>query len=396
MPRLKPVVPLLAALACACAPALARAATVAIAPSGGGPAKTLELGALTSSFDVHGATYTLRAADGTTSSVTVADGISLRALLSAAGLDADPFAYVEVPHPDGASDSYVLADRLGDAGSGVPVVWSDAQGVHFLRPSAGAGDPNLDDDLAFPDGALALNLHTGEPLVPRVSVSTLRPRPHEAVRFSASLAAGTLDAGMRFSWYFDGGAYVYGASVTHRFASPGPYKVQLNVVRGAANVTILPTIVHVRVVAAQRKRSGGAHGSAAAGGDGGATGGVVTGSGSGGTDAGVASAAPTGGSAAHAAPGTSAPAPARPVVRPRSAPPGELVSGTLLDAASAAAVSDPAHPGAQAAGAALARRVAADRPLRVPVGAWVALGLLALLGLGWALESRHTLPFWQP
>ena len=390
MPRVPPAV-LALVLALACAPA-AGAATVTIAPSGGGPARALDLGTLAARFDVHDAAYTVRAADGSTSRVTVADGISLGALLAVAGLDGDPFTYVEIPRPDGSTSSYVLADHVGDTGAGPPVVWADGQAVHFLRPSGGADDPNADDELAFAGGTLALELHTGELLVPRIRVSTTVPRPHQAVRFSASLAAGALAPGMAFQWYFDGGAYVVGASVTHRFASPGPYKVQLNVVRGTTNVTHLPTIVHIRVVAelrrhqASRRRAGGGAGA------GGGSGSGASGHGGGTAVGGVVT---TGAQQPPAARGLArrpAPAARRPP-SPARRPQGTLVSGTLLAAASAAAAPAPGAPGAPAAPTAGA---AAHGPLHVPVGAWVAIGLAALLALGWALESRHTLPFWQP
>ncbi|HEX4805670.1 MAG TPA: PKD domain-containing protein, partial [Conexibacter sp.] len=328
MLRVPLLVAALVAVSAAGAP-LARAASVTITPAGGGAPKTLDLDALKGSFDVHEATYALRAADGSTSSVTVADGISLGALLRAAGLDGDPFTYVEIPRPDGSSSTYVLADHVGDAGHGVPVVWPDAQGVHFLRPSDGPGDANADDNLTFPNGTLALDLHTGELLEPRVEVSTLIPRPHETVRFSASLAAGTLAPGMRFQWYFDGGPYVYGVTVSHRFATSGPYKIQLNVVRGSESVTNLPTIVHVRVVASQpRRRAAAAQGAVtgassangATGGGTGAGGGAAPGSAPGKTTVAMSRPLPSAGAPVRAAP-------------PLDAPQGRLVSGTLIAAA---------------------------------------------------------------
>ncbi|MBS1868774.1 MAG: hypothetical protein JSS99_03840, partial [Actinobacteria bacterium] len=103
-------------------------------------------------------------------------------------------------------------------------------------------------------------------------------------------------------------------------------------------------------------------------------------------DAGAAAAQPS----ARSATPVRAP---RPAPTPARAPRGALVSGTLL--ASARPVAAPAA-GAQAARAAVVRGAASDGPLHLPVGAWVAIGLLALLALGWALESRHTTPFWQP
>ncbi len=380
MLRVPLVVLALAVLAAAAAPlARAEGGSVTIAPPGGGAPRTLSLASLP--FDVHDVSYTLRRADGTTSRVKVADGISLGALLQAAGLDGDPYAYVEIPRPDGSGSAYVLRDNLAGGGDGPPVVWSDAQGVHLLRPSDGRGDANAEDDLTFADGTLPLELHGGKLLVPQVSVTPPQGRPHETLVFSASLGDGVaLPAGMRFQWYFDGGTYVQGALVRHRFSAAGTYKVQLNVVRGDVNQTSYPTLVFVRIASAAPKPAAG--------------GGVAQGTVIAGGGTGSAGGAGTGGTAApvRPTPPTAATAPRRPALSAPRPPRGQLVSGTLIASASAA----PPLAGGAAPTGARASTATADRPLHVPIGAWVAIGLVALLGLGWALESRHTLPFWQP
>ena len=409
---------LAAVLAVCCAP-LARAdgtapagAGVTIAPSDGGAARPLALADLADRFDVHGGIYTLRAADGATSSVTVPDGISLTALLAAAGLDADPYTYVEIPRPDGTS-TLLLADDLGGTDEGPPVVWADDAGVHFLRPSEGEQDVNGGDLLTLPGGALALQLRTGEPLKPRIAASALRARPGQRIDFGASLATGTLGPGMDYQWYFDGSGTVLGANASHRFPRPGTYLVLLNVVRGGGEAIGLPDTVHVRIVRPRRdapddaRRSGeaqGGDGVGAGGGPGGSGDGV--GSGAGG-DAPADGAAPSTGAAPSfepAPPSSPAPVPSA-VVPPSPAgrsprpsrdtparPRGDLVSGTLLASASAAVAPASGGPVARTA----IHGAAADGPLDIPVGAWVAFGLALLLAVGWALESRHTLPFWQP
>lgn len=376
----------------------ASAATVTIAPSSGGADRTLTLADLAGSYDVHGASYTVRAADGTTTTQTVADGISLNALLAAAGIARDAFGYLTVSGT-GFASALVIADDLGGTDQGPPVVWSDDQGLHFLRPLRNAHDVNAGDLVTAPSGELTLQLATGDPVKPQASVSTLHARVGEAVDFSASLAVGALRDGWGYAWYFgDGSGLIPGASVTHRFRKAGTYPVQVNVV-DASGQTIGPAgVVPLRVVALRQRPSHAAHradegrgGGSAPGGDGGGGNGAAqTGAGAGASDAPVA-------------PRTSAPAspvvPQRtPVPRrpPHRTPPGELVSGTLLASASAAAAPVPAVASGRAAASAAARGAAADGPLHVPVGVWVAIGLVVLLALGWALESRHTLPFWQP
>ena len=376
-------------------------AAVTIAPSDGGAARTVGLADLADRFDVHDATYTLREADGTTTTLTVADGISLTALLAVAGLDADAFTYVEVPGADG-SGAILLRDDLGGTDEGPPVVWADEQGVHFLRPSRGDGDVNDGDLVTLPDGPIAISLRTGDPLVPRISVSTLRARPRERIGFGATLAVGRLAPGMDFEWYFDGTGTASGANVSHRFPSPGSYLVLLYVVRGSGETVSSTETVRVRVVRShERRSSGGAHGSGerqdAGSGDGG-TGGDGSSGGSGGGGLGTSGSdapAPAYVPPPAASPALSlppAPAPARGQAPARRRPRGDLVSGTLIASASAAAT--PAG-GTQVARAAV-HGAASDGPLHLPIGVWVGAGLALLLALGWVLESRHTLPFWQP
>jgi hypothetical protein len=368
--------------------------SVTIAPSGGGEPTTLSLADLAAQQDVHGATYTVRAADGGTSTVTVAAGVSLEALLRAAGLDGDVFTYVSIPRPDG-SGVVVLRDELGGTDEGPPVVWADEQGVRFLRPSDGDGDANAGDLVTAADGALALDLRRGEPLVPRIAVSTLRGRPRQPIEFSASLASGTLPAGMDYQWYFDGNGTVMGANVTHRFPRASTYLVLLNVVRGNGEAVGLPARVRVRIVRpANARRTDGARRSDESHDGAQGTGGSGTGvSGTGGTGGDE----PGGGAPSRSAPATP-PARAVPRAAPRSSPArpegprGELVTGTLLVAAAA----PPPTTGEADRQSASARDDGGGDPLDVPVGVWVATGLVALLALGWTSESRHTLPFWQP
>src|SRR6185369_12934640 len=106
-------VALLALALISLAAAGASAASVTIAPPGGGTERTLSLADLAGSFDVHGATYTVRAADGSTSTVAVADGISLNALLKAAGIARDAFGFVTVPGTDGAGALLIADDLIG-------------------------------------------------------------------------------------------------------------------------------------------------------------------------------------------------------------------------------------------------------------------------------------------
>lgn len=381
--------------------------SVTIAPSDGGAVQTLALADLAPQHDVLGASYTLRTADGGTSDVPVASGISLAALLRAAGLEQDPFSYASIARPDGTG-VVVMQDDLGGTDEGPPVVWTDEQGVRFLRPSEGERDANAADLVTLDGGAtLAVALRRGDPFVLQIQASTLRARPRERVEFSASLAGGkTLGPGMSFQWYFDGTGRVVGANVTHRFRHAGTYTVLLNVVRGTGESIGDAARVRVRVVRprAERERDGAERAGESDGGagDGGSGGGSGGGGGAGGGGAGDGSGTTAGAGGIDPAPqptrapASRSPAPTRAraerTPKPSAEPRGELVTGTLLAAV------DVAPPPAEEASRLSASAADGDGgdPLDIPVGVWVATGLAVLLALGWTLESRHTLPFWQP
>ena len=189
----------------------------------------------------------------------------------------------------------------------------------------------------------------------------------------------------------------------HRFAHPGRYLVEVNLTQDGRSLET-HDVQPIRVTAApahHHAATGGGSGGAGSGGagDGGAGGG--TGSAGGGTGGGGASA---GTGAASGEAGGAAPPPRTPARRPRARrhaprqqipraprpPQGTLVSGTLLASASATPLPAGATERAGQGG------TPSDGPLRIPAIAWVAAGLVAILALGWALEARHTPPFWQP
>jgi PKD domain len=381
--------------------------SVQIVPAGGGAPRDVSLADPALAPDVHDARYAVRAADGTTRTVTVASGVSLEALLSVEGVDPASFTYVDVPRADGTSVLVVHDEVFGPGVDGPPVIWADGGGVHFLRPSTGAQDVNADDLVTLPaGGAISLELRTGTPLGVRIVALRVRARVHQPIRFTAELLGGASAAGIGFSWYFGDGGRPRGAQVTHRFARPGTYLVQVNVVQGGRQLDTYD-LQDVRIAAApaQRKATAKQPGSGGAR-TGGGTGGA--GSGTGGGAGGTGAAANGGGAGAPAEPTTVTPANPTPAARPRAhprtaaphfrpppAPQGTLVSGTLLASASAAPLAA-GGAGRHAAPAQDGGGGSPDGPLHIPAAAWVAVGLLAAVALGWALDARHTAPFWQP
>jgi hypothetical protein len=370
---------LLALLLAALAPAAAQGASVTIVEPDG-KEHPLDLAALAP--DVRDATYELRAPDGGTSPVAVPAGFSVRALLRAADVELDSFEYLEVPF--GEEGALVLRDQAV-VREMPPVVWEDADGLHFLAPTTGDEDVNIDDFVTAADGALRVQLQLGTPIDVRIDASARRVRRGGRIAFAAVIELGNRP-GLRFEWYFDEGANEYGATRSHRFQRSGRHLVLVNILLGEEFVTTATVKVYVDPPRRARRRERRAQDDSPAertGGTGGAGTGSGTGSGSGTTRS-------AGGTATPAA--TPTPPPLRRARarrhRPREAPGRTLVSGTLLASADAAPLA-----GLPRSSTAAARR---DEPPQVPTGAWVALGVVLLLALGWGIEARNTLPFWRP
>ncbi len=408
---------LAAALGIACvAPASARAADappaaqLTVTPADGGPAgQPLALTGLAGREDVHDAHYVVRSADGGTGEVVVPAGFSLELLLREVGVDLDGFTYLEVPRVDGTSVLVLREQVVGDGDEELPpVVWVDEQGVHFVRPLDGEDDVNADDVVAPADGTIAVQLKTGQPFAVRIDASARRVRARQPIRFNVVLVAGERTPDMSFQWYFaDGSGSADGERVTHRFAHPGTYLVQVNVVKSGRTLDAHDIqVVRVRVAVRHDVHGGGAGGGGSGEdgtGDGAGSDGSGDGDGTGGSGTGAASGGNgTGGSGAGSGTttgGGSSPShrshPPRetkpPATSTFSAPRGELVSGTLLASADAVPL-----PTGASGPSGRTRGATEDQPLRIPVGVWIGFGLAVLLALGWTLESRHIPPFWQP
>lgn len=302
--------------------------------------------------------------DGSTPSVTVPSAWSIGALLDEAHV-----------HP-GAS-WYAIAGTailLGSANNTVtPFVYEDGDGLHLVNPRGAVAT----DLVTAADGSLAVEVQRG-PLL-RIDVPSLRVRVGETVRFRPLMAVGDASK-LTFSWFFeDGGTLIRRTTVRHRFPRQGHYTVTLDTA-GDGPAAGAQATVYVSVAAQPRPRH--------------------VGTGRAGTGTAVTRGSGGGGGRAVAR----RPVPRRAGSQPRVArtPPvqttiptsrRDLVSGTLISSADSTPL-----PAATGAAGARARDggTAPDAPLHLPVDVWVAAGLAALLGLGWALESRRAPPFWQP
>lgn len=347
--------------------------------SPGGQGRTLALAAMAGGEDVEARPYILRSGAGeSTQTVT---GFSLAALLEAAGADPYGFSYLEVQRPAGGS---VLLGRKAalDPGAfpdGPPVVYATEGGTAFLRPSAGGSDANASDSFEAPQG-VTLVLRKGSPLQVRARASTRRTRPGETVSFAAIVARAGSGESLSYSWYFDDGHSAKGPTARHAFARKGSYDVVLGVTsegEEAGTSAVVTIQVGAPLVGPDRKGGGGSRAADAP--DHGAATGASTGAG-GGSDTTPASPQP-GAAPAKATPPT--PDRAKHRNEQPTVPPGELVSGELLNAET-----DSAPPPQRQAAARRGQLESDGGSDGLPTAAWGALATLGLLGLGALGEAR--------
>ncbi len=206
-------------------------AAVTVTPAKGS-AVSLDLAQMPVAPDVVDASYTLRSGD---SSRTVkVTGYSLTAVFEAADVDPILVGYVEVPRPAGGS---VLLSRRqaftpGAFPEGSPVLYSDSEGTHFLRPSGSDSDPNEADLVTVGVGAeLPLFARSGTLLQVAVKASTRKTKTGKPVAFAASLERAGAGEDVAYSWTFGDGTSIrnVGPTISHTFKSRGTYDVLVGV-----------------------------------------------------------------------------------------------------------------------------------------------------------------------
>jgi plastocyanin len=361
----------------------------------GGEQQTVSLDAVPQALRVSDRPYTLRGGPQGDTTVTVS-GVTLDRLLDHAGIDSFDFESVEI----GAGDRAVVLDRdqLTDVDAfpeGRPIFWSDEQGTHFLRPSAGADDPNADDLLTAADGALRVTLRKSGELSVRATASRTQVRKGQAVTFTATVSGPGAEVAP-VSWSFDDGRRGSGRQVTHRFTRPGTYEVAVSAGASADDVGV-DDLLTIRVGKARSggpNRMGGGTNTAADAPDSGAATGA---SGAGGPPAALPSptpdAPPEPAPTPTPAPPQQPPAPVEPttpelkdVADPPATTAIEQVEGVLLADASP----EPTTAKAEALKAARTGTLKPpdDAASSIPPVVWGLLVALSLLGLGVWRERR--------
>lgn len=353
-------------------------------------------------------------------STKVVDGITLRALLEKFVVGTTAYTAVETTSEDGSQMKILATQILQDVGSQV-LLYVDEQGVlHLLRPRTDEDGRPIEVATAV-NGALNLSLVAGASL----DASPRRARVNQLVTFTVTPPPGLDPAAIEYEWNFNNDELPVRnrrTTMSKSFKRSGDYNPIVTLYIGGIAHDDLPPSVEVNIVEAPpirdrsaqepgRRRGDGRGGRSrgggeGTGGDGSGSGGATTGGGTGSGSGGAGTTSPPA-SAPTAPPAPAAPSPpvtpppaprprAEPRPRPRAratppAPAGESVTGYLL--ASAAGVPLAAGGGQSAR----ARPAETDGdPLQIPAVAWVLFGIAGVVMLGWALESRTTLPYFKP
>lgn len=381
--------------------------TVSIAFTDGRRARNLPFAAFAGSLS----RQTAALPDGSRQTV---DAIELRTLFARAGIARASFSAVTTTREDGLELAVTAPQINQDYGAQV-IVWKDADGVlRLLRPRVDVDVRNAELARAGDDGVLTLTLQQGLRLV----ATPAQVRENELVLFRATPPPGIDTATIEYEWDFNDGSDLRRTrtpTVSHSFKEYGAFNPSVTLIvngtrfdgDGFMAVEVLvsqpPRVRGERRRDARKANRRNDEDASSTGGDG------TTGTGSGsGTGAGGGSGAGTGGAGGTTGPvdPTIAPAPAPPAPpapqpdpSARRTPPapsepaGETVTGYLLASADGAPLQ---VGGEQRATPQAIASVQKGDPLAIPAIMWVLAGLAGVIVLGWALESRTTLPYFKP
>jgi PKD repeat protein len=176
-----------------------------------------------------GGTYSVRAHPGEAGEAFTRTGVSVRQLITLAGIDPEAIGYVVVPRPDGTS-AYLPGPDFATASpfeAGLPVLVSADSGcIRFLRPlTADPGDVNGEDNISSCGSPLAIDVRDGNVLSVRTGPSSPTTKVGTPIRFSASAEGVEEGEEVTYEWHFGDGADATGQTASHAFTAPGSYKV---------------------------------------------------------------------------------------------------------------------------------------------------------------------------
>lgn len=240
---------------------------------------TITAGQISAGSDVSG-TFTLRQAIGQAAPIAL-HGMSIRTLLSAAGVDPNTVSGVTV-----GSASPLSASDIGDPPpfpQGPALITISNGESRFFRPVRNPSDVNGPDYVSTPPGQAIDVFVEGGSLTPtsveasqlRVTASAIptQARAQQLVSFDALVDNRPPGVDLTYSWSFGDGATTYGAAPSHAYAADGDYPATVTV--SGAGTSGISAVVVIHVGHPKRRSSGTGLGNSTA-----------TGSGSGGTGTG--------------------------------------------------------------------------------------------------------------
>ncbi|MDQ6778635.1 MAG: PKD domain-containing protein, partial [Actinomycetota bacterium] len=268
-------------LALAISSATAHAAGfVQIVPVGGTGGQTVDLSQI-GQPDVTDHSYsTVATPGGAPQTVTVTAGYSLPKLFK--NLDiSTTFGSAEIVAPVGPP---IVLDNTqaitpNAYHGGLPVVWADGAGEHFLVPRTPSGNTNAGETFTAQGGTITIKLHSGLPLAVGISGTPTPAVVDKPVQFHSTV--GAPPASLLYQWSFGDNTTGSQAAPSHVYTAIGTYSAYLQVSGGHDSVGA-SRVIHIVVGNPPRGTSG----------TGGAGAGSGNGSGAGGTRGSGAGAGP--------------------------------------------------------------------------------------------------------
>lgn len=261
--------------------------------------QTLISGAqIAAAADTGPSTYTIRDSAGGPATTKTLKGLSIRGLLSLAGIDPGTIDYVSVVRADGS----LLVLRAADINNppfpeGPALVTNEGDVTRFLRPVRSAGGTS-DDVESVPGTPLEMNISGGTLLPVKATASPTHTKVGHTVTFTANVPYPPPGATLVYVWDFGDGTRGIGAQITHQYQTSGDLQAQVKV-QGSGGTTaqcasVCGGVTSVAVTISGRTRDGTPQGAPNSGGSstnvggtgtGGTGTGTGTGSGNGGTSA---------------------------------------------------------------------------------------------------------------
>jgi hypothetical protein len=154
-------------------------------------------------------------------------GYSLDRVLQTANIDPYQFGSLAIAGTSGTTVLLTREEAIGDVTfpEGPPVFYVENGDARFLRPTGPAGEPA---QLAA-GGPMAVQIAALDELKVSAKASPQRVKAGEKVRFTATVTGAPPGVTPVIEWNFDDRRGDTGSPVTHRFRTPGTYKVAVGV-----------------------------------------------------------------------------------------------------------------------------------------------------------------------